>query len=226
MWPESRISTLPSYHIATYTFTHGQARGTLPFGLLDFKAGSQSYADVADSIVPSQYQAYVGKYQGPEKAFIVLVQNKKLAVDIPDRMIFELRDPDEQGRWYFVISPDLYIIFAENDFHKVAGMKLFNQPQIPKQKQEEQELRSVPEEFRPFCGIYPIPGQGDITVFYRNKHLSIILPPNHTFDLEGPDEEGMWNLKNESDQISFVKDEEGIVRALIIYEIINLKKID
>ena len=35
MWPESLISILPSYHIATFTFTHGQARGTLPFGLLE-----------------------------------------------------------------------------------------------------------------------------------------------------------------------------------------------
>lgn len=41
------------------------------FEILDFKAGSQSYADVADSIVPSQYQIYIGKYQGPKKAFTV-----------------------------------------------------------------------------------------------------------------------------------------------------------
>lgn len=196
------------------------------FEILDFEAGSQSYADVADSIVPSQYQTYVGKYQGPKKAFTVLVQNKKLAVDIPDRMVFELRDPDEQGRWYFTISPDLHIIFTENDLQKVTGMTLFNQPQIPKQKQKEQELNRVPEEFRPYCGIYPIPGQGDLTVFYRNKRMAIILPPNHIFDLEGPDEEGMWNLKNESDQFSFVKDEEGIVRAITIHEIINLIKLD
>jgi hypothetical protein len=32
---EYRISTRPSYHIAAYSFTHGQARGTMPFGLLD-----------------------------------------------------------------------------------------------------------------------------------------------------------------------------------------------
>ena len=196
------------------------------FEILDFEAGTQSYADVADSIVPSQYQSYIGKYQGPKKVFTVLVQNKKLAVDIPDRMAFELRDPDEQGRWYFTIDPNLHIIFAENDLHKVTGMTLFNQPQIPKQKREEKELDSIPEEFRPYCGIYPIPGQGDITVFYRSKRLAIKLPPNHVFDLEGPDEEGMWNLKNESDQISFVRDEEGIVRAITIHEIINLEKFD
>ncbi|MGB7297154.1 MAG: hypothetical protein WBC70_16355, partial [Candidatus Aminicenantales bacterium] len=34
--PEYRISTRPSYHIAAYSFTHGQARGTLPFGLLEY----------------------------------------------------------------------------------------------------------------------------------------------------------------------------------------------
>jgi beta-glucosidase len=32
---EYRISTRPSYHIAAYSFTHGQARGTMPFGLLE-----------------------------------------------------------------------------------------------------------------------------------------------------------------------------------------------
>ena len=56
--------------------------------------------------------------------------------------------------------------------------------------------------------------------------MAIKLPPNHVSDLEGPDEEGMWKLKNESGQFSFVKDEEGIVRAITIHEIINLRRID
>jgi len=35
LWPETRFSTSPLYHIVAYSFTHGHARGTLPFGLLD-----------------------------------------------------------------------------------------------------------------------------------------------------------------------------------------------
>lgn len=196
------------------------------FEIQDFTAGSQSYADVADTIVPSQYKNYVGKYQGPKKVFTVLVQNQKLAVDIPDRMVFELRDPDEQGRWYFVISPDLYITFGENGSQQVTAMTLYNNPQIPKKKQEDQDLSGIPEELQPYCGVYPIPGQGEIAVFYRNKSMAIKLPPDHVFDLEGPDEEGMWKLKNESDRFSFVKDEEGIVRAITIHEIVRLSKIE
>jgi hypothetical protein len=141
-------------------------------------------------------------------------------------MVFELRDPDEQGRWYFFLTSDVHITFTKDDSDKVTGMTMVNEPRIPKQKQEDQELSHIPAELQTYCGTYPIPGQGEITVFYRNKHLAIKLPPSHVFDLEGPDEEERWHLRGESDQFSFVKDEEGNVRAIIIHEIIPLTKIE
>jgi hypothetical protein len=196
------------------------------FEVKDFKAGSQTFAEVADTVIPTRYLPYLGRYDGPRKVFTVLVQNKRLAVDIPGRMVFELKDPDGQDRWYFMITPDVYITFAEDDSHKVTGMTMVNQPKIPKKKQEDQDLSDIPQEYRSYCGVYPIPGQGDITVFFRNKRMAIKLPPNHVFDLEGPDEEGMWWLRNEGDKFSFIKDEEGNVRAITIHEIIQLSRIE
>lgn len=212
-----RLGILDSSHIAY---------NPQEFEILDFKAGSQSFADVADSIVPSQYLPYVGKYQGPKRNFTIKVQNQKLAVDVPGRMVFELREPDDQGRWYFVITPDVHITFTQNEARKVTAMTMYNQPQIPKKKQDGLDLEHVPEELRPYCGTYPVPGQGDISVFFRNKRLAIKLPPNQVLDLQGPDEEGMWRVENRSDKFSFVKDEEGNVRAITIHEIFKCKKLD
>ena len=195
------------------------------FEIKDFIAGSQTFADVADTVIPAEYLPYIGEYDGPNKDFTVLVQNQRLAVDIPGRMIFELRDPDEEGRWYFMMTPTVHMTFTEDEAHGVTGMTMYNQPQIPKKKQDDQDLSGVPEEFRPYCGVYPIPGQGDITVFYRNKRLAIKLPPNHIINLQGPDEEGMWQHMNGGDKFSFVKDEQGIVRAITVHETIHFKKI-
>ncbi|MGB2908142.1 MAG: transglutaminase-like domain-containing protein [Candidatus Aminicenantaceae bacterium] len=213
-----RLSILDSKHISY---------NPQEFEIRDFRAGSQNFADTADKAPPARYRPYLGRYQGPERAFTVLVQNGRLAVDIPGRMTFELRDPDEQGRWYAAITRQLQFSFQENSSGQVTGMTLLNTPQIPKKETEAQDNSGIPEEYRPYCGIYPIPGQGDISVFYRNRQLSIKLPPNHVVDLEGPDEEGMWSRPdNQSDKFSFVKDEGGIVRAIVIHESVSLTKID
>ena len=196
------------------------------FEVLDFRAGSRSLADAADTDVPVQYRPYIGQYQGPERVFTVLMQNGRLAVDVPGRMSFELHDPDEQGCWYAAMTRQLQFSFQKDDSGKVTGMTLLNTPQIPKKIAEDPDDESIPVEYRPLCGIYPIPGQGDITVFYRNKRLAVKLPPDHVANLEGPDEEGMWRLENQSDRFSFVRDEEGIVRAIVIHESVSLKKLD
>lgn len=212
-----RLGILTSKHIAY---------NPLEMEIQDFQAGSLRFSDVANTAVPEEYQPMIGRYRGPRGVFEVLVQNNRLAVDIPDRMIFELREPDEEGRWYFVLTQDVHIIFPKENGGDVTGMTLINMPRIPKRTTENLDLSGVPEEFRPYCGTYPIPGQGDIRIVFRKKGLNIIYPPNTVLELNGPDDEGRWKPERGTDRISFVRDEEGAVRAIIIQETVHLKKIE
>jgi hypothetical protein len=45
----------------------------------------------------------------------VLVQNGRLAVDVPGQMIFELHSPDDEGRWYFRVTDTIYVTFEMDD---------------------------------------------------------------------------------------------------------------
>lgn len=72
--------------------------------ILDFQAGSHRFGKVSEVGDIEKYQPYLGKYKGPRGVFNVLLHNGSLAIDIPGRMIFEMRDPDDQENWYFKLT--------------------------------------------------------------------------------------------------------------------------
>jgi len=80
--------------------------------------------------VPEKYKPYVGKYLanfGPFKdvEYTVLMQNDRLAVDVPGQRIYELKDPDAEGKWYFVLTDQIAVSFDRNDSNQVNGMSLY-----------------------------------------------------------------------------------------------------
>jgi len=53
------------------------------------------------------------------------VQNDLLAVDVPGQTIYELKDPDTEGKWYFVLTDQIAVSFDRNDSNQVNGMSLY-----------------------------------------------------------------------------------------------------
>jgi hypothetical protein len=195
--------------------------------ILDFHAGRQRFGQVDETADLEKYQPYLGKYQGPRAVFTVLVQNGSLAIDIPGRMIFELRDPDDQGLWFFKLTPDVNVSFQQADSGRVAGLTLINRARIPKRAAAEEIKDDVPEKLRPYLGQYPIPMEKqELRVLSRKGSLAIDIPGQGIFDLEGPDSEGMWTKSSGGDRISFVVDDEGSVRALILHEVFACPRIE
>ncbi len=213
-----RLGILSSAHVAWNPKT---------MEILDFEAGSQKFGQVSQPGDSDKYQPYLGKFRGPRGVFSILVQNGSLAVDIPGRMIFELRDPDEEGLWYFKLTRDVSISFQENGSGRVTGFVLVNKARIPKKTGAEDIAGDVSEEFRPYLGQYPIPMEKtEISVLFRKGNLAIMIPGQGTFDLEGPDDEGMWINKSGGDRVSFVKDDDGKVWSMIIHETVRCPRID
>jgi hypothetical protein len=195
--------------------------------ILDFHAGSQRFGQVAELGDSEKNQAFLGKYQGPRAVFTVLVQNGSLGIDIPGRMIFELQDPDDQGLWFFKLTRDVNVSFQRNDSGRVNGLTLVNRARIPKKAAAEDNKEDVPEKWRTYLGQYPIPMEKtELSVLSRKGSLAIRIPGQGTFNLEGPDSEGMWTKSQGGDRFSFVFDDDGQVRALVIHEIFSCPRIE
>ena len=194
--------------------------------ILDFQAGSQRFGQAASTTVPEQYKPYVGQYQGPDNVLKVIVQNKSLALDIPGRMIFELKDPDTNGFWTFKLTTDVSVSFEQNSSGDVTSMNIHSKARIPKKVESEEIKGSIPEKFKPYIGQYPIPMQeGVFLVFYSRNNLAVKHPARGILYLEEPDEQGLWACRNREDKISFVKDKKGQVKVMIIHEQVRAPKI-
>jgi transglutaminase-like putative cysteine protease len=195
--------------------------------ILDFEAGSQKHGVALEGETLTEYEPYIGKYRGPENVLTILVQNKSLALDIPGRMVFELREPDEEGIRHFKLTKDAAVSFQQDITGRVTGMTIHNSVRLSKKQSNEDLPENIPEEYRPYIGEYPIPMEkAHLTVLYRNNTLAMQGPEPGTLFLEGPDEEGMWIDKQGKRKFSFIKDENDKVRAMVFYEIIHCPKED
>jgi len=56
--------------------------------------------------IPEEFVPYLGKYLLPvgNIEMTVLMQNGQLTLEMPNKIIIELRLPDNQGKWYFTID--------------------------------------------------------------------------------------------------------------------------
>lgn len=78
---------------------------------------------------PVEWKPYLGTYYGnfghyKNAPFRVLFQNGHLALDIPDQLVYELNEPDKEGRWAFAISDKVTVGFKKDAEGKVVSMNL------------------------------------------------------------------------------------------------------
>jgi hypothetical protein len=90
--------------------------------------------------VPAEYRPYVGTYIGnfanfKDAEFEVKIQNGHLAVDVPGQMVFELNEPDEEGRWYFKITPLVAVSFKSDEEGSIISMTFHQTSQLPRKHQ-------------------------------------------------------------------------------------------
>lgn len=87
--------------------------------------------------IPEQYKSYVGFYQGQNEVIEVFVHNNHLALDVPSKIIFELRDAGTNGRWYWIQNSNLSVAFNRGDDGEVLSMRYYegsNSVTMPKIK--------------------------------------------------------------------------------------------
>jgi len=173
------------------------------------------------------YEPYIGEYianfgQFQDTVFTVLVQNDRLAVDVPGQQVFELKEPDEEGKWYFVISNEIAVSFERDDNDNVIGMKMYQAGMtfdIPKEGFE--IAPEIPlDELQKYLGSYRSEQLGiTVEVLVQNNRLAIDVPGQMVYELYPPDDEGLWFFRVTPDiSLKFNETSDGKVESLIMYQ--------
>jgi secernin len=86
--------------------------------------------------IPEEFISYLGKHVLPvgNVEMTVLMQNGHLALEMPNKIIIELRPPDNQGKWYFVNDDRASVSFEKDDTGKIKVMKLHQAFELPKKE--------------------------------------------------------------------------------------------
>jgi CubicO group peptidase (beta-lactamase class C family) len=173
------------------------------------------------------YEPYIGEYIAnfgsfQDVEFTVLVQNDRLAVDVPGQQIYELKDPDEEDKWYFAITDTIAVSFDHDDEGNVLGMKLYQAGytfELPRKGVE--IVAEIPlEELQKYLGSYYSEELGiTVEMLIQNNRLAVDWPGEMVYELYPPDEEGIWVFRiHEGFTLSFNETEDGQVESLTYYQ--------
>ena len=146
------------------------------------------------------YRPYLGRYVAnlgtfKDAEFTVLVQSNRLAIDMAGQAVVELKDPDEEGMWYFAVSDAIAVSFERNDTGDVTMLKwhesglTFELPNVGVEVPAEIPL----DELQKYLGSYHSKDLDvDVKVVIQNNRLAVDIPGQMVFELYPPDEEGKW----------------------------------
>ena len=174
--------------------------------------------DELEKVDPNKYKEYLGEYANIENkdVFKVLVKNGSLAIDVPNRIVVPLNDPNEAGLWYSKPSKNLYFTFKKNKTGKVTEMIVHEVAFMPKQPNIEKIGNDVPEKFKQYIGDYLfVAMQVEYSVLYKDGSLAYIDPfSKKTVKLQPPDDKGIWKDEFNKNTITFDLDDKGNVKSM------------
>jgi CubicO group peptidase (beta-lactamase class C family) len=173
------------------------------------------------------FEPYLGDYiadfaQFKDTVFTVLVQNDRLAIDVPGQQVFELKEPDEEGRWYFAITDEIAVSFERDENENVIGMKMYQAGMTFDLPREGVEVAAeIPlDELQKYLGSYRSEElQMTAEVVIQNNRLAVDMPGQMVYELYPPDEEGRWVFRVTSEiSVRFNETPTGEMESLTMYQ--------
>jgi len=200
----------------------GQEAAFMPkhMEILDFRSPAAA-GEVSAAAIPDAYAALLGKYTKDEApadraVFQVLCQNGGLSLDIPGRMVCELKEPNDEGVWFLKLTDRVGIRFERDTAGKVAGIRIFECLTLPRQEEAAPAPADIPAAYRPYVGAYKLPmSQALVKVYFHEGGLAADVPGRGRIALADADSQGRWyDRRGNGDRASFVTDDRGQVLAL------------
>ena len=218
-WPEHDLMIL------YFTQSRGSLSGIKLESKMDELLIHPELGEVNDR-AREQYAGYLGSYTanyGPFRnaEFVVTVQNGRLAVDIPNQVVYELEEPDEEGRWRFRISDEIAVSFELDDGGNVTAMMLHQAGyvfEMPRGAPAEDE--GYPEDMERYTGTYQTEDPNvTMGVVVREGRLALDIPGQPIeLELYPPDEEGRWYIRvNPTVAVSFNETDDGRIDSLTLH---------
>ncbi|GAF98771.1 unnamed protein product, partial [marine sediment metagenome] len=193
----AQVAMLPESNLGFVLLTNASA-SPLPPQAINMVWGTLLKEETTDTGgATADYEPYLGKYianfgQFQDTVFTVLVQNDRLAVDVPGQQVFELKEPDEEGKWYFAISNEVAVSFERDESDNVISMKMYQAGMVFDLPREGFEIApDIPlEELQKYLGSYRSEQLGvTVEVLVQNNRLAADIPGQMVYELYPPDEE-------------------------------------
>jgi CubicO group peptidase (beta-lactamase class C family) len=222
----AQVAMLPEADLGFVLLTNASA-SPLPPQAINTVWDTLLGEEPADRDATEDYEPYIGNYianfgQFKDTVFTVLVQNDRLAIDVPDQQVFELKEPDEAGKWYFVISSDVAVSFERDENDNVVGMKMYQAGMTFDLPREGVEIApEIPlDQLQKYLGSYRSEElQITVEVLIQSNRLAIDVPGQMVYELYPPDENDKWAFRVTPDiSVSFDETATGQVDSLTMYQ--------
>ena len=222
----AQVAMLPESDLGFVLLTNASA-SPLPPQVINMVWDTLLGEEPTGADATEDYEPYVGKYianfgQFEDEMFTVLVQNDRLAIDIPGQQVFELKEPDEEGKWYFVISNEVAVSFERDENDDVIAMKMYQAGMTFDLPREGVEIApEIPlDELQKYLGSYRSEElQVTVEVLIQNNRLAIDVPGQMVFELYPPDENDRWVFRATPDiGVSFNETASAQVDSLTMYQ--------
>ncbi|MFT5205656.1 MAG: CubicO group peptidase (beta-lactamase class C family) [Phycisphaerales bacterium] len=182
--------------------------------------GGESKNDLDFAPYIGNYVANFGPFQ--DATFEVKDKDGALAVNVPGQMLYELKPPDVEGKWYFTVTNTVAISFDMNENEQVIGMKMYQGGmafELPKEGVEiEPDIPLI--ELQKYLGEYHNEEENaKPTVVIQHNRLALDVPGEMVFELYPPNEDGVWVCRViDKLQLRFIEDEQQHVTGFELME--------
>ena len=182
--------------------------------------------------VPDLFKPFVGSYVGnfgpfKEAVFKVVVQNGRLAVDIPAQAVVELKEPDDKGLRHLVLTDAVAVAFDQDAAGNATAMNFHQATEMPKKTAApDSDLAGVTDDYKPYVGKYSVPpGIVEIAVLVEDGKLALQVPSQDVVQVNPPDEDGRWHFVDDPDaSISFDRDGTDRVTKMTLRQVFSLPR--
>jgi CubicO group peptidase (beta-lactamase class C family) len=222
----AQVAMLPESNLGFVLLTNASV-SPLPQLAINMFCDTLLGEETTDTGTTEDYEPYLGEYianfsQFKDAVFTVLVQNDRLAIDVPGQQVFELKEADEEGKWYFAASSEIAVSFERDEAGNVIGMKLYQAGMTFDLPREGVEIApEIPvDELQKYLGSYRSDElKMTVEVLIQNNRLAIDVPGQMVFELYPPDEDGIWLFRVTPEiSVKFNETPEGQVESLTMYQ--------
>ncbi len=185
----------------------------------------QSSNDIQTDKQDTDYSDYAGDYIAnfgsfKDVIFKLSVKHNILALDVPGQTVYQLKMPNNEGKWFFAITDSVSVSFEKNQQGEVSLMRMHQNGmdfELPR-KGYPIIAEITPDELQPFLGSYKVKENVEVKMLIQNHRLAMDVPGEMVYELHLPDSKGFRKFRiNSGLSIKFNTNKKGKITSYSQY---------